>query len=58
MMVPSRSKCRRSFYIGRVPNSGIISGVEKDSQGYIITSEEMETPIPGVAGDIRRKPVR
>ena len=48
------------LYIGRVPNSGIISGVEKDSQGYIITSEEMETSIPGVfaAGDIRLKFLR
>jgi len=48
------------LYIGRIPSSGFIDGVEKDSQGYIITSEEMETTIPGVfaAGDIRRKFLR
>lgn len=48
------------LYIGRMPSSGFIDGVEKDSQGYIITNEGMETSIPGVfaAGDIRQKVLR
>jgi len=48
------------LYVGRIPKAGFIEGVEKDSQGYIITNEEMETGIPGVyaAGDIRRKFLR
>ncbi len=48
------------LYIGRIPSSGFIEGVEKDGQGYIITNEEMETSLPGVfaAGDIRRKLLR
>ncbi len=48
------------LYVGRIPNTGFLKGVEKDPQGYIITSEEMETPVPGVfaAGDIRRKFLR
>lgn len=45
------------LYVGRIPNTGFLKGLEVDSQGYIITSEEMETSIPGVfaAGDVRRK---
>ncbi|HHU76061.1 MAG TPA: thioredoxin-disulfide reductase [Firmicutes bacterium] len=48
------------LYIGRLPSSGFVEGVEKDSQGYIITNEEMETSLPGIfaAGDIRRKLLR
>lgn len=48
------------LYIGRVPNTGFLKGVEKDGQGYIITSEEMETSLPGIfaAGDVRRKFLR
>ena len=48
------------LYIGRVPNTGFFQGVEVDGQGYIITSEEMETSLPGVfaAGDVRRKFLR
>ncbi len=48
------------LYVGRIPNTGFIDGVEKDPRGYIITNEEMETGLPGVyaAGDIRRKFLR
>lgn len=48
------------LYVGRIPNSSFLSGVEKDANGYIITNEEMETSIPSVyaAGDIRRKFLR
>lgn len=48
------------LYVGRIPNGDFIEGIEKDSQGFIITNEEMETTLPGVfaAGDIRRKYLR
>lgn len=48
------------LYVGRIPNTEFLKGLEMDGQGYIITSEEMETSIPGVfaAGDIRRKYLR
>ncbi len=48
------------LYIGLLPNTGFIDGVEKDDQGYIITDEMMRTNIPGlfVAGDCRRTPLR
>lgn len=48
------------LYVGRIPNTAFLSGLEVDSQGYIITSEEMETSLPGVfaAGDVRRKFLR
>ena len=48
------------LYVGRIPNSGFLDGVEMDANGYIITNPEMETSIPGVyaAGDIRRKFLR
>jgi thioredoxin reductase (NADPH) len=48
------------LYIGRAPNTGFFQGVEMDDRGYIITSEEMETSLPGVfaAGDVRRKFLR
>lgn len=48
------------LYVGRVPNTAFLNGLEMDSQGYIITSEEMETSVPGIfaAGDVRRKFLR
>lgn len=48
-------------YIGMQPNSGIFAGQVKVSEkGYILTSENMATNIPGVfaAGDVREKEVR
>ena len=48
------------LYVGRIPNTTFLDGLEMDGQGYIITSEEMETSVPGVfaAGDVRRKFLR
>jgi thioredoxin reductase (NADPH) len=44
------------IYIGRVPNTSLFE-VKKDSAGYIITDEDMNTSIKGVfaAGDCRKK---
>ncbi|MGI5822873.1 MAG: thioredoxin-disulfide reductase [Dethiobacteria bacterium] len=48
------------LYIGRKPNTALLKGVETDGQGYIITSAEMETSLPGIfaAGDVRHKFLR
>ncbi len=49
------------MFIGYIANSEIFKDVlQLNSQGYIITNEEMETNIPGVfvAGDIRQKSLR
>jgi thioredoxin reductase (NADPH) len=49
------------IYVGFTPNSEIF-GPEfpKDDQGFVITDDKMETPIPGlyVAGDVRSQYVR
>jgi thioredoxin reductase (NADPH) len=48
-------------YVGFMPNSQIFGPeIPKDDQGFIITDEKMETPIPGlyVAGDVRSQYVR
>ncbi len=42
------------FFVGTVPKTEMLKGkVDLDSQGYIITNEQMETSLPGVyaAGD-------
>jgi len=48
-------------YVGFMPNSEIF-GPEfpKDAQGFVITDDKMETPVPGlyVAGDVRSQYVR
>ena len=50
------------IYAGRKPNTAYLEGVglNVDDRGFIITSEKMETSIPGVfaAGDIRQKFLR
>jgi len=49
------------IYVGFMPNSEIF-GPEfpKDPQGFVITDDRMETPVPGlfVAGDVRSQYVR
>jgi thioredoxin reductase (NADPH) len=49
------------IYVGFLPNSQIF-GPEfpKDAQGFVITDDKMETPIPGlyVCGDVRSQYVR
>lgn len=47
--------------IGTQPNTDWLKGmVELDSQGFVLTDENMAANIPGVfaAGDVRRKPLR
>lgn len=46
--------------IGMQPQSSILDFVEKDSLGYIVTDENMETSERGLfcAGDVRSKPFR
>jgi thioredoxin reductase (NADPH) len=48
-------------YVGFMPNSQIF-GPEfpRDDQGFVITDDKMETPVPGlyVAGDVRSQYVR
>jgi thioredoxin reductase (NADPH) len=48
-------------YIGIKPDSGLVSGIVKvDEYGFIITSNKMETSVPGIfaAGDVRNTPLR
>jgi thioredoxin reductase (NADPH) len=49
------------IYVGFMPNSQVF-GTEfpRDEQGFIITDDKMETPVPGiyVAGDVRSQYVR
>lgn len=46
--------------IGRIPNSDVIDGLEKDSNGYILVNESFETNIPNIyaIGDVISKSVR
>ncbi len=48
------------LFIGWFPNTGFIQDVEKDSNGFIKTDENMQTAIPGLfaAGDCRVKSFR
>jgi len=48
-------------YVGFMPNSQLFGAdYGKDDQGFVITNERMETPVPGVyvAGDVRSQYVR
>ncbi|MDR2758981.1 MAG: thioredoxin-disulfide reductase [Spirochaetaceae bacterium] len=48
------------IFVGTLPQSTLVSGVEKDENGYIITNQNMETSVPGLfaAGDVRASPFR
>jgi thioredoxin reductase (NADPH) len=49
------------IYVGFLPNSQIFGDeFPKDAQGFLITDDKMETPIPGlyVVGDVRSQYVR
>ena len=46
--------------IGQIPDSSLFEGVQKTSNGYIVTDENMRTNIEGVfaVGDVRDKTLR
>lgn len=49
------------IYVGAIPNTDFIKELVKlDEEGYIITSENLETNVPGIfaAGDVRKKTLR
>lgn len=48
------------IFIGMTPRTELTATVKMDSNGYIITDENMATSVPGIyaAGDIRAKPFR
>jgi thioredoxin reductase (NADPH) len=47
-------------FAGTVPRSSLAPGAEKDENGYIVTSQRMESSVPGLfaAGDVRSSPFR
>jgi len=58
----NRVPCDGVFiFVGQVPASGFLRGVvAMDSEGHIVTDEEMRTSTPGIfaCGDVRRKLLR
>lgn len=48
------------FFVGMEPKTELLPDVQKDSTGYVITNERMQTSIEGLyaAGDVRAKPFR
>lgn len=48
------------IFVGMIPRTELVDNLQKDSAGYFVTNEKMETAVPGmfVAGDIRSKPFR
>jgi thioredoxin reductase (NADPH) len=49
------------IYVGQIPNTAFLPDpIAKDSAGWIITNEKLETSVPGIfaAGDVRKKDVR
>ncbi len=49
------------IFVGFVPNSQLVpAGVEKDSQGYVITDDQCETAVKGIyaMGDLRKRLAR
>jgi thioredoxin reductase (NADPH) len=47
-------------FIGSIPQTSIVSGVELDEGGYVKTDQHMRTSIPGLyaVGDVRSSPFR
>jgi thioredoxin reductase (NADPH) len=47
-------------FVGMSPKTGLVSTLNKDNSGYIVTDEKMQTNVPGLfcAGDVRSKPLR
>ncbi len=47
-------------FIGSIPQTGVVTGVELDEGGYIQTDQRMQTSIPGLfaVGDVRSTPFR
>lgn len=47
-------------FIGSDPQTSLLSGVEKDEAGYIVTDQNMRTSVPGLyaVGDVRTTPFR
>ena len=47
-------------FVGMAPKTDLVSTLSKDSAGYIITDDKMQTNVPGLfcAGDVRSKPLR
>ncbi|MDR2136381.1 MAG: FAD-dependent oxidoreductase [Treponema sp.] len=47
-------------FVGTVPQTSLVPGLEKDEAGYIVTDQRMESSVPGlfVAGDVRSSPFR
>ena len=48
------------IFVGTIPQTSMLDGVEKDEAGYIVTDQRMETNIRGLfaAGDVRATPFR
>ncbi len=48
------------IFAGMIPQTELIDTLPKDGNGYIVTDENMATPVPGlfVAGDVRSKSFR
>lgn len=46
--------------VGQKPINALLSGIDQDEKGYVITNEKMETNIKGifVVGDVRKKELR
>jgi thioredoxin reductase (NADPH) len=47
-------------FVGTVPRTSLVPQAEKDESGYIVTSQRMESSVPGLfaVGDVRSSPFR
>lgn len=48
------------IFVGMTPQTSLVDFIKKDSAGYVVTDENMQTSVPGLfcAGDVRSKPFR